>query len=71
MSVRLKLFYHWDTCKNLDFQKMRTIQNCMGSIVTEYLNASQGNNARTNNSKPVTLMDLEHIPPYFNIAKIM
>ena len=50
---------------------MRTIQNDEESIVTEYPNASQGNNARTNNSKPVTLMDLEHIPPYFRIAKIM
>ena len=42
----------------------------MESIVTEYPDASQGNNARTNTSKPVTLMDLEHILPYFNIAKI-
>ena len=50
---------------------MRTIQNNVESIITEYPNASQGNNARTNKSKPVTLMDLEHIPPYFRIAKIM
>ena len=50
---------------------MRTIQNDMESIKTEYQNASQGNNARTNNSKPATLVDLEHTPPYFNIAKIM
>ena len=50
---------------------MRNTQNDMESIKTEYPNASQGNNARTNNSNPVILVGLEHLPPYFNIAKIM
>ena len=43
----------------------------MESIIIGYPNASQGNNARPNYSKPATLMDLEHIPLYFNITKIM
>ena len=50
---------------------MRNNQSDMESIKTQYPNASEGNNAKTNNSKPVTLVDLEHIPPYFNITKIM
>ena len=50
---------------------MGTIQNAMESIITEYPNASQVNNARTNVSKPITLMDLDVIPPYLIIAKIM
>ena len=38
MSLRLNLFYHKDACKDLDFQKTRTVQNDMESIVTEYPN---------------------------------
>ena len=47
---------------------MRSIQNDMESIKTEYPNISQGNNARTNNGKLVTLVDLEHIPSYFKLC---
>ena len=39
----------------------------MESMETEYLNASQENNATTNLSNPVTLVDMEHIPLYFNV----